>query len=103
MNQKHSKSKNKKTKKNKENPAEISDVKNSQKSEEKKIEEPVNKNENLKKDVSSKPGLKCLSCKGALFEDNSSFRNHFKSEWHNFNLKRKIDVIIKFLIILSFK
>ena len=36
--------------------------------------------------------LKCLSCKHALFANNGEFRTHFKSEWHNFNLKRKIEV-----------
>jgi len=39
-----------------------------------------------------KPGLRCLACKAAAFENNTEFRTHFKTEWHNFNLKRKIEV-----------
>jgi len=35
--------------------------------------------------------FKCNSCKDAAFDSNTEFRNHFKSEWHNFNLKRKME------------
>lgn len=36
--------------------------------------------------------FKCSSCKDASFDTNQEFRTHFKTDWHNFNLKRKIDV-----------
>jgi peptide methionine sulfoxide reductase MsrB len=34
----------------------------------------------------------CLTCNG-VFENKDDFRNHFKSAWHSFNLKRKIEVL----------
>jgi hypothetical protein len=36
--------------------------------------------------------FKCSSCKDASFDTNQEFRTHFKTDWHNFNNKRKIDV-----------
>jgi len=35
--------------------------------------------------------FKCTSCKDASFDTNAEFRTHFKTDWHNFNLKRKIE------------
>ena len=67
-------------------------VEEEEKKEEKK-EEKLTKNESENsKSESGKPGLKCLFCKTANFENNTIFRSHFKSEWHNFNLRRKIEV-----------
>jgi ribosome maturation protein SDO1 len=34
-------------------------------------------------------GMKCSNCE-ASFEDAAEYRAHCKSEWHNFNLKRKV-------------
>ena len=34
--------------------------------------------------------FKCIGCKDASFETSQEFRNHYKTEWHNFNLKRKM-------------
>lgn len=36
-----------------------------------------------------KKGMKCSSCM-ADFEDAGDYRSHCRSEWHNFNLKRKV-------------
>jgi len=36
-----------------------------------------------------KKGMKCSAC-NAEFEDGSAFRTHVRSEWHTFNLKRKV-------------
>lgn len=30
-----------------------------------------------------------MSCKDACFEDAQEFRNHYKSDWHVTNVKRK--------------
>jgi len=34
--------------------------------------------------------FKCLTCKDAAYDSNQEFRNHFKTEWHNYNLKKKM-------------
>jgi ribosome maturation protein SDO1 len=34
-------------------------------------------------------GMRCSNC-DAIFEDVACYRSHCKSEWHNFNLKRKV-------------
>ncbi len=36
--------------------------------------------------------FKCTTCKDAAFETNLEFKAHFKTDWHNFNLKRKMEV-----------
>lgn len=36
-----------------------------------------------------KKGMRC-SCCDAVFEDAAEYRKHCRSEWHNFNLKRKV-------------
>mmetsp|Transcript_913 Transcript_913/g.1795 ORF Transcript_913/g.1795 Transcript_913/m.1795 type:complete len:378 (+) Transcript_913:59-1192(+) len=36
-----------------------------------------------------KKGMKCSAC-AAEFEDANEYRSHCRSEWHNFNLKRKV-------------
>jgi hypothetical protein len=33
--------------------------------------------------------MRCSNC-AADFEDVAEYRSHCKSEWHNFNLKRKV-------------
>lgn len=74
-----------------------------------KVDPEEEKKDRVEKEVlqerkeAGKPGLKCLSCKHAVFANNGEFRTHFKSEWHNFNLKRKIEVKIyeKKIYILS--
>mmetsp|Transcript_66087 Transcript_66087/g.166640 ORF Transcript_66087/g.166640 Transcript_66087/m.166640 type:complete len:376 (+) Transcript_66087:119-1246(+) len=37
----------------------------------------------------AKKGLKCSAC-AVEFEDAGAYRQHCRSEWHNFNLKRKV-------------
>jgi len=44
-------------------------------------------------DATNEKKFKCSSCKFASFDTNQEFRTHFKTDWHNFNLKRKIEVI----------
>mmetsp|Transcript_107889 Transcript_107889/g.344359 ORF Transcript_107889/g.344359 Transcript_107889/m.344359 type:complete len:385 (+) Transcript_107889:121-1275(+) len=39
--------------------------------------------------VQPKKGMKCSAC-SAEFEDAGEYRQHCRSEWHNFNLKRKV-------------
>lgn len=34
--------------------------------------------------------FKCTTCPGAEFEDLSDHRTHFKSNWHRYNIKRKL-------------
>ena len=69
------------------------EIKTVEKEEETKKDEKVIKKEpEPVKIEGGKPGLKCLGCKGVTFENNNTFRQHFKTEWHNFNLKRKIEV-----------
>lgn len=38
---------------------------------------------------STKKGMKCSAC-AAEFEDAGTYRQHCRSDWHNFNLKRKV-------------
>jgi len=47
--------------------------------------------ENVKEKVSEEKKFKCGSCTDAVFNSNQEFRSHFKTEWHNFNLKRKME------------
>lgn len=42
----------------------------------------------LKKEVSK--SFKCTTCPEAVFEDLTDHRTHFKSDWHKYNIKRKI-------------
>ncbi|GKV53316.1 hypothetical protein SLEP1_g59848 [Rubroshorea leprosula] len=37
------------------------------------------------------PGLTCNAC-NKEFNDDSEQRLHYKSDWHRYNLKRKVDV-----------
>lgn len=37
-----------------------------------------------------KPGFSCSTCPEANFEDVTEHRNHFKSLWHKYNIKRKV-------------
>jgi len=37
----------------------------------------------------AKKGMKCSAC-AAEFQDAGEYRSHCRSEWHNFNLKRKV-------------
>lgn len=37
----------------------------------------------------SKKGMRCSAC-AAEFQDASEYRNHCRSKWHNYNLKRKV-------------
>lgn len=46
--------------------------------------------EEIKAEVPRPSGLQCTSCPGALFQDKSDHRAHFKSVWHKVNLKRKL-------------
>jgi len=39
--------------------------------------------------------FKCTTCKDAFFDTNLEFKAHFKTDWHNFNLKRKMEVMNK--------
>ena len=39
--------------------------------------------------VSNKKGLSCNTCPGAEFSDVNDHRNHFKTLWHKYNIKRK--------------
>lgn len=70
----------------------MKEVKEKKVIEEKKEEIPLKPEVETEKKDSGKPGLKCLSCNGVVFENNALFRTHFKTPWHNFNLKRKIEV-----------
>lgn len=81
---------------------------NKKKDEEVKIEESTNskstkqdekeklpvesKSENEPIPENNEKKFKCTTCKDACFETNALFKTHFKSEWHNFNVKRKVDV-----------
>ena len=38
-------------------------------------------------------GLACNSC-NKEFEDDSDQKLHYKSEWHRYNLKRKVSTVI---------
>jgi len=38
----------------------------------------------------STKAFKCTTCPGAEFEDLSEHRSHFKSDWHRYNIKRKL-------------
>merc|ERR1712060_667323 len=40
-------------------------------------------------DQPKKKGFRCSSC-NAEFEDAGEYRKHCRSDWHNFNLKRKV-------------
>jgi ribosome maturation protein SDO1 len=50
------------------------------------------KEEEAKKEETSSKALKCNSCKGSGFDTKEEFRQHHKTEWHLFNLKRKQNV-----------
>jgi hypothetical protein len=32
--------------------------------------------------------MKCTKCKGCMVSDQDELRKHYKSDWHNFNVKR---------------
>jgi len=53
--------------------------------------EPVMSVMEIAKSKETDKKFKCTSCKDAAFDTNAEFRTHFKTDWHNFNLKRKID------------
>lgn len=44
----------------------------------------------IKIDTVEEKKFKCLTCKDAAYDSNQEFRNHFKTEWHNYNLKKKM-------------
>jgi len=44
----------------------------------------------IKIDTVEEKKFKCLTCKDAGYDSNQEFRNHFKTEWHNYNLKKKM-------------
>lgn len=50
--------------------------------------------EEKKAEVSKGEGkaFKCTTCAEAFFDSKDDFRNHYKSEWHQFNLKQKSEV-----------
>ena len=35
-----------------------------------------------------KKTMKCTKCKGCIVNDPEELRKHYKTEWHNFNVKR---------------
>lgn len=41
----------------------------------------------------AKKSFKCSACGGAEFDDAGDYRSHCKSEWHNYNLKRKVKAL----------
>ena len=43
-------------------------------------------------EAAMKGAFKCTSCAQAFFESKDDFRNHYKSEWHQFNLRQKAEV-----------
>jgi ribosome maturation protein SDO1 len=51
----------------------------------------VKEGKNVTDEKVSEKKFKCTSCKNAFFDNNAEFRTHFKTDWHNFNLRRKID------------
>jgi len=57
-------------------------------------EEPAEPVMEIAKSKEAEKKFKCSSCKDASFDTNAEFRTHFKTDWHNFNNKRKIEVRI---------
>lgn len=45
-------------------------------------------NEKDKEKEKIKRSMKCTKCKGSLMFDQDELRKHYKSEWHNFNVRR---------------
>ena len=39
---------------------------------------------------------KCTTCKHAIYDNSADFKNHYRSDWHNFNLKLKVSSIFLF-------
>lgn len=54
-------------------------------------EEPAEPVMEIAKSKEAEKKFKCSSCKDASFDTNAEFRTHFKTDWHNFNNKRKIE------------
>lgn len=50
-----------------------------------KVDAYLNENED-KKDVIKKE-YNCTKCKGSKFVDQDDLRKHYKTNWHNFNVK----------------
>ncbi|KRX06366.1 Ribosome maturation protein SBDS, N-terminal [Pseudocohnilembus persalinus] len=57
-----------------------------QQEEEQKLQQ---QDENQNKNKDNQNGKKCTHCKDAVFSDPKEFRNHYKSDWHVENVKRK--------------
>lgn len=51
------------------------------------------KEENVKIDMNCQEKkvteFRCTTCKGAVFKEKDIFREHYKSNWHRENVKRK--------------
>jgi hypothetical protein len=50
------------------------------------IEKMLNEDEDGKPKKNARKPF-CTKCKGSSFNDNSELRVHYKSNWHNFNVK----------------
>jgi hypothetical protein len=104
-----------KFKRKKKNKPKDKEKKKEEKTEEKKVEEapaPVQEKKEEEKPVEittekkfeeEDKKFKCTSCKDAAFETNVLFKAHFKTDWHNFNNKRKVDVIPNMEFFYSFR
>lgn len=45
--------------------------------------------DNIKEEEKKVTQFKCTTCKDAVFQNKDTFREHYKSDWHKENVKRK--------------